>query len=109
MSATPPPGTKPKLSRSATPAERQAAALNRLLAHPDREVRIPQRPQEGATKTLRAPRDMMKNVQGSSAGADSGEFVSRPPSPLSSSVLNRVGALRRGRSGRLHASVHHGR
>ncbi|KPV71763.1 uncharacterized protein RHOBADRAFT_8764, partial [Rhodotorula graminis WP1] len=57
-----------------TPAERQAAALSRLLAHPEREVRIPERPQEGVTKSLRAPRDMMKNVQGSSAGAGSGEF-----------------------------------
>ncbi|GAA5821296.1 hypothetical protein JCM3770_004577 [Rhodotorula araucariae] len=78
MSASPSPGpsagAKPKLSRSATPAERQAAALNRLLANPDREVRIPARPQEGATRQLRAPRDMMKNVQGSSAGAGSGEF-----------------------------------
>lgn len=64
-----------KPSRSATPAERQAAALSRLLSNPDREVRIPERPQEGATKSLRAPRDMMKNVQGSSAGAGSGEFV----------------------------------
>lgn len=81
MSASPSPGPStgpraPKLSRNATPAERQAAALNRLLANPDKEVRIPDRPQEGVARTLRAPREMIKNVQGSSAGAGSGEFVS---------------------------------
>ncbi|GAA5890703.1 hypothetical protein JCM6882_000630 [Rhodosporidiobolus microsporus] len=66
--------TKPKLSRAATPAERQAAQLSKLLAKPDRDIHIPQRPQEGVGRTLRAPREMMKNVQGSSAGAGSGEF-----------------------------------
>ncbi|POY73931.1 hypothetical protein BMF94_3013 [Rhodotorula taiwanensis] len=66
--------TSSKLSRNATPAEQQAAALQRLLAKPDREIKIPERKPEGVTKTLRAPRDMMKNVQGSSAGAGSGEF-----------------------------------
>ncbi|GAA5877728.1 hypothetical protein JCM1840_003339 [Sporobolomyces johnsonii] len=77
MSHSPNPPSKPKapsLGRNATPAERQAHALNKLLANPDREIHIPQRPQEGVAKTLRPPREMMKNVQGSSAGAGSGEF-----------------------------------
>ncbi|BGP17236.1 hypothetical protein JCM10213_004830 [Rhodosporidiobolus nylandii] len=72
MAPTDPP--KPKLARDATPAERQAAQLSKLLANPDKDVYIPQRPKEGASKTLRPPREMMKNVQGSSAGAGSGEF-----------------------------------
>lgn len=75
-STTPRPPSATKLARNATPAEQQAAALQRLLAKPDREIKIPAR-KEGVTKTLRAPREMMKNVQGSSAGAGSGEFVSR--------------------------------
>ncbi|CAO1635990.1 unnamed protein product [Parajaminaea phylloscopi] len=54
-----------------TPAEQQAAAVSRLLANPDREVKIPQPTRE---KQLRAPREMIKNVTGSSAGAGSGEF-----------------------------------
>ncbi|GAA5880134.1 hypothetical protein JCM3774_004160 [Rhodotorula dairenensis] len=72
-STHPRPISASKLARNATPAEQQAAALQRLLAKPDREIRIPER-KEGVTKTLRAPREMMKNVQGSSAGAGSGEF-----------------------------------
>lgn len=67
------------VSRHATPAEVQAYELAKLLKNPDRDVYIPKRPAEGgATKTLRPPREMMKNVQGSSAGAGSGEFVSPP-------------------------------
>ncbi|PWN49540.1 DUF1168-domain-containing protein, partial [Violaceomyces palustris] len=54
-----------------TPAERQARAIEKLLADPTKEVKIPGPPKE---KTLRPPREMMKNVSGSSAGAGSGEF-----------------------------------
>ncbi|PWN25470.1 DUF1168-domain-containing protein, partial [Jaminaea rosea] len=54
-----------------TPAEQQAAVLSQLLAHPEREVKLPSAPRE---KTLRAPRETIKNVTGSSAGAGSGEF-----------------------------------
>lgn len=45
--------------------------VEKLLANPDREVALPQATKE---KTLRAPYEMMKNVQGSAAGAGSGEF-----------------------------------
>ena len=69
------------VSRHATPAEVQAYELAKLLKNPDRDVYIPKRPAEGgATKTLRPPREMMKNVPGSSAGAGSGEVS---PSSLS--------------------------
>ncbi|WOO84142.1 PRKR-interacting protein 1 [Vanrija pseudolonga] len=45
--------------------------LERLLANPEKEIKIPDGPQE---RQMRAPRDMMKNVTGSSSGAGSGEF-----------------------------------
>ncbi|KDE06133.1 hypothetical protein MVLG_03549 [Microbotryum lychnidis-dioicae p1A1 Lamole] len=59
--------------RHATPAQLQAAALQRLLKDTSKPVHIPSPPKEGV-KQLRAPREMMRNVQGSSAGAGSGEF-----------------------------------
>ncbi|KAM0789640.1 hypothetical protein ACM66B_000444 [Microbotryomycetes sp. NB124-2] len=67
------------LRHGASAAERQAHAVQRLLSNPDRPVHIPQGPkltQDGVvlSKQLRAPREMMRNVQGSSAGAGSGEF-----------------------------------
>jgi len=51
--------------------ERQRAQLDKLLKDPSKPVHIPLPPKE---KTIRPARDMMKNVQGSSAGAGSGEF-----------------------------------
>ncbi|CDR99719.1 hypothetical protein [Sporisorium scitamineum] len=60
-------GKKVKLSAH----ERQAQAISKLLANPDKEIRIPDGPKE---KSIRPPRDVMKNVTGSSAGAGSGEF-----------------------------------
>jgi hypothetical protein len=45
--------------------------LDKLLANPTKPAYIPEAPQ---AKQLRAPRDMMRNVMGSSAGAGSGEF-----------------------------------
>uniref|UniRef100_V5EP03 DUF1168-domain-containing protein n=2 Tax=Kalmanozyma brasiliensis (strain GHG001) TaxID=1365824 RepID=V5EP03_KALBG len=54
-----------------SPHERQAQAISKLLANPDKEIRIPDGPKE---KSIRPPRDVMKNVTGSSAGAGSGEF-----------------------------------
>lgn len=62
----------PKNRHNLTPAERQAQALTRLLANPEREVKIPKLASK--EKTLRDPREMMKSVSGSSAGAGSGEF-----------------------------------
>ncbi|SCV70002.1 BQ2448_1396 [Microbotryum intermedium] len=62
-----------KQLRHATPAQLQAAALQKLLRDTSKPVHIPSAPKEGV-KQLRAPREMMRNVQGSSAGAGSGEF-----------------------------------
>ncbi|KAJ7218016.1 hypothetical protein GGX14DRAFT_599143 [Mycena pura] len=54
-----------------TAVERQRSQLDRLLKDPLKPAFIPPPPKD---KTVRPPREMMKNVQGSSAGAGSGEF-----------------------------------
>ncbi|KAF8518801.1 hypothetical protein JB92DRAFT_2067944 [Gautieria morchelliformis] len=65
-------GIPPPANRHApTPLERQRSQLSKLLKDPSKPVNIPPPPKE---KTVRPPREMMKNVQGSSAGAGSGEF-----------------------------------
>jgi hypothetical protein len=77
MSASPSPA--PSSSKPGTPVPRHAtsatdkqrAQLERLLKDPAKPAYIPATPKE---KTIRPPREMMKNVQGSSAGAGSGEF-----------------------------------
>jgi hypothetical protein len=51
--------------------EKQRSQLEKLLKDPAKAAYIPPPPKE---KTIRAAREMMKNVQGSSAGAGSGEF-----------------------------------
>ncbi|KAL4243964.1 PRKR-interacting protein 1 [Abortiporus biennis] len=75
MSASPAPesssSSTPINRHAATPVERQRQQLEKLLKDPAKPVFIPAPPKE---KSIRAPRDMMKNVQGSSAGAGSGEF-----------------------------------
>ncbi|KAG8681632.1 hypothetical protein FRC09_017348 [Ceratobasidium sp. 395] len=75
-SATPPPKAGESSDVNAAP-KRQTAAdlqkqqLEKLMKDPTKAVHIPAPPKE---KTIRAAREMMKNVQGSSAGAGSGEF-----------------------------------
>ncbi|KAH6910405.1 DUF1168-domain-containing protein [Coprinopsis sp. MPI-PUGE-AT-0042] len=54
-----------------TPLDKQRNQLSKLFKDPTKAAYIPAPPKE---KTIRAPREMMKNVQGSSAGAGSGEF-----------------------------------
>ena len=73
--APPAPSSKPRAParNQATPYSLQAYALEKLLHDPLKPVSIPAPPPAGV-KVLRAPRDQMKNVQGSSAGAGSGEF-----------------------------------
>lgn len=72
MSASPPPGPSASTTRHAqTAVERQRAQLDKLLKDPAKPAYVPTPPKE---KAIRPPREMMKNVQGSSAGAGSGEF-----------------------------------
>lgn len=68
-SASPAPGAGPRHALNAV--EKQRAQLERLLKNPEKPAYVPPPPKE---KTVRPPREMMKNVQGSSAGAGSGEF-----------------------------------
>ncbi|CAD6588101.1 MAG: hypothetical protein CYPHOPRED_004267 [Cyphobasidiales sp. Tagirdzhanova-0007] len=58
-------------SKPKNAAEAQRAQLEKLFVDPSKEVYIPAAPK---AKTLAPPRDMIPNVQGSSAGAGSGEF-----------------------------------
>lgn len=51
--------------------DKQRQQLERLLKDPAKPAAIPAPLKE---KSIRPPREMMKNVQGSSAGAGSGEF-----------------------------------
>ncbi|KAH9935467.1 uncharacterized protein B0H18DRAFT_1082238 [Fomitopsis serialis] len=75
MSASPPPTTQTtgtSTSRHALNAvDKQRAQLERLLKDPSKPAYVPPPPKE---KSIRPAREMMKNVQGSSAGAGSGEF-----------------------------------
>ncbi|KAI0974818.1 DUF1168-domain-containing protein [Xylaria arbuscula] len=62
---------RPTKKRALTPLSAQAKELDVLFAHPDQEVRT-DRPNR--TPRLAAPPEIVTNVQGSSAGAGSGEF-----------------------------------
>ncbi|KAG7562404.1 hypothetical protein FFLO_02184 [Filobasidium floriforme] len=62
---------KPVNKHMLTPLERQRLQVERLLRDPTKEVHLPKGPRE---KQLRPPKEMIKNVSGSSAGAGSGEF-----------------------------------
>lgn len=65
------PGAGPK-KHHFTPLELQKKQLDKLLEKIDKPVHIPERPNE--KRTTKEPKDYVKNVQGSSAGAGSGEF-----------------------------------
>ncbi|KAF9820312.1 hypothetical protein IEO21_01526 [Rhodonia placenta] len=75
MSASPAPASQPVTApasrHAAEPIDRQRMQLEKLLKDPAKPAYIPPPPKE---KTIRPAREMMKNVQGSSAGAGSGEF-----------------------------------
>ncbi|KAF2249811.1 DUF1168-domain-containing protein [Trematosphaeria pertusa] len=62
---------RPVKKRALTPRAHLAADVEALFAKPDRDIRIP-----GAEskKSLAPPPEIVANVQGSSAGAGSGEF-----------------------------------
>jgi hypothetical protein len=62
---------RPTKKRALTPVSAQAAQVDALFAHPEKDIKIPAGPR---TKTLAPPPEIVANVQGSSAGAGSGEF-----------------------------------
>ncbi|KAF2748407.1 DUF1168-domain-containing protein, partial [Sporormia fimetaria CBS 119925] len=57
--------------RALTPRAHLANEVSALFAKPDREIHIPS---SKSQKNLAAPPEIVANVQGSSAGAGSGEF-----------------------------------
>jgi hypothetical protein len=70
-SPSPAPTGVPDTRHARSALEKQRQQLGRLLKDPAKPAAIPAPPKE---KPLRPAREMMKNVQGSSAGAGSGEF-----------------------------------
>lgn len=61
-----------KRQRRDDPISQQAATVEALFAKPDQEIKIPS--SEVGQYSGRAPPEIVSNVQGSSAGAGSGEF-----------------------------------
>lgn len=64
---------RPQKKRALTPVSAQAASLTALFAKPDQEIRIPSTSAPKPNPSS-APPEIVANVQGSSAGAGSGEF-----------------------------------
>lgn len=62
---------RPTKKRALTPRTDHAAQVDALFAKPDRDINIPS---NGPKKNVAAPPEIVANVQGSSAGAGSGEF-----------------------------------
>ncbi|CAM1503969.1 Fc.00g015600.m01.CDS01 [Cosmosporella sp. VM-42] len=62
---------RPTKRRALTPVSEQAASVDALFAKPDQEIRVPG---DEAARRRGAPPEIVTNVQGSSAGAGSGEF-----------------------------------
>jgi len=62
---------RPVKKRVLSPSSKQSASIEALFTNPDREIKIPTGP---VKKTLALPPEIVANVQGSSAGAGSGEF-----------------------------------
>ena len=66
---------RPVKRQALTPTSEQATHLTALFAKPDREIILPPTSNAVAKKSsLPAPPEIVANVQGSSAGAGSGEF-----------------------------------
>jgi hypothetical protein len=64
---------RPTKKRAIGPAHVQSSQVEALFANPDREIILPSSA-SGKARTLAAPPEIVANVQGSSAGAGSGEF-----------------------------------
>lgn len=63
---------KPKRKHVLTPLEAQQEKLDKLFEKIDKPVYIPEPPKE--KNIVQAPKDFIRNVSGSSAGAGSGDF-----------------------------------
>lgn len=65
---------RPVKKRALSPASAQASQLEALFARPDQEIRVPPSGPQDPARRLPLPPEIVTNVQGSSAGAGSGEF-----------------------------------
>lgn len=65
-SPSPAKGARPVNVKPRNPLDAHKAQLEKLFVDPSREIHIPNPPKK---KTLAPPREMIPNVQGSSAGA----------------------------------------
>ncbi|KAI1761701.1 DUF1168-domain-containing protein [Hypoxylon sp. FL1150] len=65
---------RPVKKRALTPLSAQAKGVEALFAKPDQEIRVPAGDGNSRRRDLPPPPEIVTNVQGSSAGAGSGEF-----------------------------------
>ncbi|KAI8964959.1 hypothetical protein F5Y11DRAFT_314164 [Daldinia sp. FL1419] len=65
---------RPTKKRALTPVSAQAHEVEALFAKPEQEIRIPDASTASRKRGLPPPPEIVTNVQGSSAGAGSGEF-----------------------------------
>ncbi|KGQ00976.1 hypothetical protein PAAG_12349 [Paracoccidioides lutzii Pb01] len=65
---------RPLKRRALTPVSEQATLIQTLFKDPTKEVHIPAPSKPRTSATLPPPPEIVANVQGSSAGAGSGEF-----------------------------------
>lgn len=65
---------RPTKRRAVTPHSEHASQINTLFKDPSKEIALPGTGNKRNTSSLTAPPEIVANVQGSSAGAGSGEF-----------------------------------
>ena len=65
---------RPTKRRAVTPHSEVASEISTLFKDPSKEIQLPGAPKQRTSSSLTAPPEIVANVQGSSAGAGSGEF-----------------------------------
>ena len=65
---------RPTKRRAVTPLSEQATQIESLFKDPSKEIQLPGPPKQRTVASLAPPPEIVANVQGSSAGAGSGEF-----------------------------------
>lgn len=65
---------RPTKRRAVTPHSEQADQIETLFKDPSKEINLPGATKQRTAASLAAPPEIVANVQGSSAGAGSGEF-----------------------------------
>ncbi|KAL4765393.1 PRKRIP1 family protein [Aspergillus foveolatus] len=65
---------RPTKRRAVSPHSEQASVINSLFRDPSKEIKLPTASTQKTASSLPAPPEIVANVQGSSAGAGSGEF-----------------------------------